>query len=102
MAAVRDFLFDANGDLWFDAGDIVVGESTLQHVRDILVAEKGDFTQFPLIGAGIFREVLNSEGEAGIRLIIQREMERDGLRVHRLRIEGGLEPGAIDLEASYA
>lgn len=101
MARPVDFLFDSNGDLYFRDGDFVAGESTLQHQHDILLAEKGDFTQSPLLGVGIMRELNNSVGEEDLRLLIQREMEGDGMRVHRLRIDGLLTTGTIDLEATY-
>lgn len=99
---VHDFLFGEDGDLAFFAGDLLFGESTQQHQRDILIADKGDVRPAPLLGVGIRRSLNDAIGAEELRAIIQREMERDGMRVRRLHLAGSsLENSNIDLEASY-
>lgn len=95
---VFDFILDDNGDLLMQGGDLLVAESTLQHQRDLLLASKGDFRQFPLIGVGVERELLNDIGPTDLRVMIQREFERDGMLISRLFITGELQ---VDVQASY-
>jgi hypothetical protein len=94
---VFDFLFGADGDLAIDNGDLAFGESTLQHQRDLLLATKGSFRQFPLVGVGIRLELLNTATADEVRVAIQRELEQDGMKVQKLLVRGE----DIDLEASY-
>ena len=51
----KDLITDAYGDLIFVNGDIKIDESDTQHVEHILIADRGQFRQFPLIGVGISR-----------------------------------------------
>jgi hypothetical protein len=95
---VFDFIFDEDGDLFVQGGDLALGESTLDHQRDLILAAKGDFRQWPLIGVAIRTELLNAIGPSDIRVAIQREMERDGMAVSKLVVTNELD---IDLVASY-
>ncbi len=99
MADVFDFLEGADGDLAIKGGDLAFGESTLQHQRDLLVAVPGEFKQTPWIGVGLKTSLLDEESPASLRQRIQRNMERDGMRIGRLRI---LDRYTIDLQATYA
>lgn len=96
---VFDILLDEDSDLQVANGDFVVGESTMQHQRDLLIAVPGDIRQFPLIGAGIRMELLDNVSRTELRMSIQREMERDGMRVSVLRIDVD---GNVELQANYA
>ncbi|HRF82633.1 MAG TPA: hypothetical protein PL070_21410 [Flavobacteriales bacterium] len=95
---VFDFLSDQDDDLYIEDGDLAFGESTLQHQRDLLLIQPGELRQFPLIGAGIHRELLNSAGPDELRVVIQREMERDGMVVDRLSITRDYD---VELVAHY-
>lgn len=96
---VFDFIVGDDGDLVFKNGDIELGESTLLHQRDLLLAYPGEFRQYPIIGAAIRQELNNNIGADELRQRIQREMERDGMRVGKLDVD---ETGNIDIEAEYA
>lgn len=52
---MKDFLTDDNGDLLIVNGDFVIGESSHQHINDIVLSNKGDFKQWPLLGFGAHR-----------------------------------------------
>lgn len=95
---VFDFVVDQDGDLLFKGGDIALGESTLLHQRDLLLAYPGDFRQHPTIGVAIRRELNNTIGRDEIRSRIRREMEQDGQRIERLDVDG---QGNIDIIAEY-
>lgn len=94
---VFDFIVGEDGDLFFKGGDLSFGESTEQHQRDLMLAMPGEFRQWPLIGAGIRTELLNSISPDELRIAIQREMERDGMRVVKLNVRGE----SINLEGHY-
>lgn len=49
----KDLLEDNNGDLSILNGDLEVGFSDEQHQADLLVAFKGEYKQYPLMGIGI-------------------------------------------------
>lgn len=46
-----DYACDDDGDLLFENGDLVVKESTQQHIEDHIDAEKGDYREIPELGA---------------------------------------------------
>lgn len=99
MAEVYDILDGPDGDLAFAGGDLAWGESTLQHQNDLLVAVPGEYKQYPFVGVGLTRSLLDEESPAALKRRIQRELERDGQRVSRLQVTGRY---SIELEASYA
>jgi hypothetical protein len=68
MPKVKDFLEDEDGDLMIKNGDLVIGYSDKQHIKDITVASIGWWKQFPMVGVGIMN-YLNSSGK-------QQELER--------------------------
>jgi hypothetical protein len=47
-----DILLDDNNDLRIENGDFVVGDSTKQHQKLLLMLSKGDTRQFALDGVG--------------------------------------------------
>lgn len=94
-----DYLLTEDNDLAFGAnGDFVHTESTLQHQRDLLIANKGDYRQHPLIGVGI-SSFINDDNLDGLGQLIQREFENDGMVVTKLNI---FEDGKIDVDANYS
>jgi len=63
MDSRKDILMDENGDVYAKTGDFVIDASDDQHVQHILESAKGDYKQFPLIGANIM-QLLN--GKVGV------------------------------------
>lgn len=87
MALVFDFAIGEDLDLAFEDGDLVVEESTAQHINFVLIANKGDFRQFPLLGADIQRLLSDEANPNEVKADIQDELEKDGLRVHQINIK---------------
>jgi len=50
---MNDILLDRNGDLNFKNGDLEIGYSDNQHQEHILIANKGEYREFPELGVGI-------------------------------------------------
>ena len=68
----NDILLGSDGDLSFLNGDLNLGNSDEQHIEDILVAQKGEYKQHPLIGVDLF-SFLNSP----ITLITRQKLEKE-------------------------
>lgn len=81
-----DLLQQEDGDLLLVSGDIVWGESTLQHQRDILLARKGDIRQAPLVGVNA-EDYIGDDSEDLLRSV-RTEFAKDGMKVKRIWTEG--------------
>lgn len=89
---VFDIVLGDDLDLEFTAqGDFSIDESTAQHINHILLAAKGDYRAFPLLGADIARLVSEEQSPSLVRQDVQEELERDGLRVQAIRFEEKVE-----------
>jgi|TARA_R110000823_G_scaffold309594_2_gene433958 hypothetical protein len=94
---MQDFLRGEDGDILIRNGDFVIGESSLQHQEDILVAHKGEFKEYPEIGVGIDNELLN-ENPRQVLSQIRANFEYDGMRVKSLEVAAN---GNIVIDADY-
>lgn len=75
-----DIGLDDTEDLMISSGDFIATESTAQHQRQLLLNTKGDFKQFPTIGAGIATYIADDGVQNMIRAI-SIEFARDGMEV---------------------
>ena len=89
MATYKDIKTDENNDLIISNGDFKIDESDSQHVEHILIADKGQFRQFPLIGMGIKRALNGSFNPQILRQQIKIQLESDGFNVRQIEIEPG-------------
>lgn len=78
MPKAYDYLLDENGDLLFKDGDLVVGESDEQHIKDTLNAEPGWWKQYPTDGVGIRRYLGAPSGRQRLQKDIKIHLQRDG------------------------
>ena len=92
-----DYLSDENGDLLFQDGDLVVGESTLQHQEDLLMTGKGEWREDPTIGVGLL-DWLDDDALGDLPSVIGEEFERDGMSVKNVTVT---ESGKLSTDASY-
>ncbi len=93
----NDILLDDNGDLLIKDGHFVIGESTGQHKKILLLAEKGDIRQYPFVGVGI-QNSLEDDELADLGTQIQKQFELDGMKVRKIEV---FEDGTIKENASY-
>lgn len=84
---MKDILLDENKDLRIENGDFVIGESTAQEIELILTAFKGEFKEYPLLGAEIIRKLKSRETTQGIRREINEQLEYDGFDWIDFKIE---------------
>lgn len=92
---MQDFII--NDDLTFDKGDLVIGLSDEQHQKHILIAEKGEYKQFPELGVGIVN-LLNSEDATRLLIEAKRNFEYDRMKVKELRFT---DDNTLIVEAPY-
>jgi hypothetical protein len=98
MAEVFDFAVDpVTMDMVIKNGDFMVEESTLTHQKCLLLAEKGDYRQFPTVGVGLTNYLLDDGDTDKLTSEIQTEFTRDGMEIDKLIVQGSL----IDVEAEY-
>jgi len=94
-----DFEIDETGDIQFKNGDILItGDATLQNQKLIILAQKGDFKEYPLVGVGARDYILDNVSADQFQGEIQKQIEDDGMKIAKLTISKNYE---IDLEATY-
>ena len=80
---MKDILFNTNGDLDLSSGDLRYGEATQQHMRDILLARKGDYRLAPSATVGLF-DYLDGEEPDLMYSEIRKRFAQDGLVVVKI------------------
>ena len=75
-----DITQTANGDVELGTGDLTYTESTGQHKRDLLLADKGHFKENPDRGVGAFNFLGDSDPEEFYRTV-RKECSKDGMKV---------------------
>ncbi len=94
-----DFMLDQNGDLDFSTGDFKVDNNNLGHIESILLAQKGEFKQFPMIGVGI-SNFLNAPLSSKVRVSLEKEiklqLESDGFKNIFINVK---EDGVVNVKA---
>ncbi|WP_299682984.1 oxidase [uncultured Tenacibaculum sp.] len=94
---MNDFKLDETGDLLIVNGDFVVTDATLQHQEHIILAQKGEYKEYPEIGVGI-SNMLNDENPRDVITQIRRNFQYDGMEVKQLDFDPA---GDIVVEAPY-
>ncbi|WP_299713634.1 oxidase [uncultured Tenacibaculum sp.] len=94
---MNDFKLDETGDLLIVNGDFVIANATLQHQEHIILAQKGEYKEFPEIGVGI-SNMLNDENPRDVITQIRRNFEYDGMEVNQLDFNA---KGDIIVDAPY-
>ncbi|WP_267402801.1 MULTISPECIES: hypothetical protein [unclassified Chryseobacterium] len=92
-----DILLNENFELQFANGDFVFGESTYEHQRTLLLADKGEIKLFPKNGVGV-RRYLEHDGSEELAREIRQEFYADGMTVNGIKIGEDLE---INIDADY-
>ncbi len=95
---VFDYIQTEDGDLLIRDGDFVVNESTKQHQRDLLIANKGEYKQHPTVGVGLNNYLLDEMEENEFKVMVTTEFENDGMRVGSIGVN---DFDAAVIEAAY-
>jgi len=99
---MTDILLDETFDLIIEEdtpgkGDFLIDESTKQHQALILLANKGEFRQSPLVGVGVSL-YLEDDRLGAMKSELQQQLYLDGMTVDELRI---FNDGRVFIDASY-
>lgn len=94
---MTDFLLDDDLDLLVTDGDLVVGESTAQHQKMLILIDKGEFKDVPMRGVGAQR-YLEDDSPENLAREIRLEFVADGMTVNKIQIATDL---TIQIDANY-
>lgn len=75
----QDILLTEDKDLSIINGDLHIGYSDMQHISDLLIANPGNYRQWPIIGVGIMKQ-LNGINDKTIERDIKVALEADGAK----------------------
>ena len=92
-----DILLDDTGDLLIENGDFVVGDSNQQHVESILLSQKGEFKEFPLVGFGIVNYIKSDTPEVKFKRDLKIQLEYDGFNNAKIDLSNGFENLKIEI-----
>lgn len=94
---MEDFLLDESNDMIIKNGDFLIGNSTEQNQKNILLATKGEFKEHPEVGVGLINYILEDNPKQML-IDAQRQFEYDGMTVNILNSD---ENGNININANY-
>jgi len=94
-----DLILDSNNDLILENNDFAIGQSDDQNIEAIMLAEKGQFYEFPLLGYGIRRKLNGSINILTERKLIRENLSFDNYNVKLLNIIGSGDNLEIELDA---
>lgn len=94
---MNDILLDQTGDLSFLNGDFNIGYSNNQHQEHILMANKGEFREFPELGVGINR-MLSDDDYVPFLIEAKKNLEYDGMKINNIKFE---ENGNLNIDGYY-
>lgn len=77
-------------------GDFVVDDSLQQQQKLLLVLNKGELKEFPLIGCGVINSI-NDENPENIIKEIKRQFKADGLTINSITVDNEIK---IDAQRS--
>jgi hypothetical protein len=77
---MKGILLDVNGDIMINNGSIVIDSATQQNQRNLLLSEKGDIKETPLLGAGL-TSFLDDDNPSDCLREIRSALRMDGQNV---------------------
>lgn len=92
-----DLLLDENYDLIDLGTEWSEGESDQQHVELLMIANKGEFKEFPFVGFGAMRRLNGIFNRNNIIREVRVEMENDGYTNYTLDLKNDLKDFTITL-----
>ncbi len=94
---MKDFSADNTDDLQIKNGDFVVGHSNEQHQKHILLANKGEYKEFPEVGVGI-AQMIADDRYTEILIETKKQLEYDGMEIDDISLD---EYGKMLIEGIY-
>ena len=94
---MTDILLDENGGLLFSDGDLAIGFSDDQHQQHILIANKGEYKEFPEIGVGLVG-MLGEDDYTPILIEAKKNLQYDGMTIRNIKFE---QDGNLSIYGDY-
>lgn len=94
---MQDFILDDSDDLAFEFGDLAIGRSDEQHQKHILIANKGEYKQYPELGVSI-AEMLNNDTYSAVLIEAKKNLEYDGMKINDISLS---EDGKLLIDGEY-
>lgn len=94
---MNDYLLDKSGDLGIKGGDLVIGFSDNQHQEHILIANKGEYREFPELGVGI-TQMLDDDDYIPVLIEVKKNLEYDGMKINNVKFE---QNGNLNIDGKY-
>lgn len=94
---MQDFILDDSDDLAFENGDLAIGRSDEQHQKHILIANKGEYKQYPELGVSI-AEMLNNDTYSAVLIEAKKNLEYDGMKINDISLS---EDGKLLIDGEY-
>jgi hypothetical protein len=94
---MTDIFLNKTGDLDIQNGDIAIGYSDNQHQEHILLANKGDYKEFPELGVGI-NNMLNEDDFLPFLIEAKKNLQYDGMKINNIKFE---ENGNLNIDGYY-
>ena len=98
MAEVNDILMDEQFNPVIKNGDFFWNESTSQHQKLLIVANKGQFRESPTVGVGINNFLLDDGTTEELKQEIILQFELDGMQINDLLIK---DVSNVQIDAEY-
>jgi hypothetical protein len=85
----KDILYNEENKPVIFKGDFDVGESTPQHIKHLIVGDKGDFRFVPFAGLGLRRWLSDDMNLTDLQHETLKQLELDGIRVTKIDYANG-------------
>jgi hypothetical protein len=94
---MKGILLGDDDDLLVSNGSLVIGEITQQNQRSLLLAQKGEIKEYPLVGVGI-NNFLDDEDTTSLLTVAREQFTKDGMNVKKM---GFNSKGQLIVDAEY-
>ena len=96
---MKDLLLNENFDLLVKDGDLVIGDSNVQHQNTLLITQPGSFKESPDVGVGV-ENFLMDDDPAGLKDKVREEFTKDGQNVDSISYD--TQTGNLTYNANYS
>lgn len=94
---MKDVMLTEDFDLFIENDDFKVGDTTHQNQGLIMLANKGEFRQFPFLGVGLM-QYLHDERVTELKSELTEQLTLDGMTVNSVKVD---RRGRVEIDASY-
>ena len=95
---MKDLQLGDGFDLLIKNGDLVIGDSNVQHQNTLLITQPGSFKESPDVGVGLENFLLDDDS-AGLKDKVREEFIKDGQKLNS--ISYNTETGNLIYDADY-